>query len=118
MPEAAGLSGWSGAVSLAVAGIGTVFLCLLLVYIFFTITGRVMARYGARAAAKAEAPAAVAVPAGAETPGAVVAAIALALAQMRRTGGARSEPPAAAGIPWKDQGRSQQHQRSRFWEQR
>ena len=115
------------ALNLALVGMGTVFCCLIVLYGFFWATGQIAARYrGRREEDRLEAmagPPAMAAPAEG-IPEEVVAAIALALAQVRpascigAAAGAAEVRVSAAGLPWREQGRLLQHQRSRDWEQR
>lgn len=110
------------ALDLTLLGMGTVFSCLAILYVFFAGTGWVSARYSQRLAGKKAAAAATGEEA--EVSEEVVAAIALALAQVRpasglgAAAGAAEVRVSAAGLTWREQGRMLQHQRSRDWEQR
>ncbi|OGP61586.1 MAG: hypothetical protein A2V67_19460 [Deltaproteobacteria bacterium RBG_13_61_14] len=117
------------ALNLTLLGMGTVFFCLALLYVFFAGTGRASSRYSESLAGKK--PASQPVPAAAaaaseefEVPEEVVAAIALALAQARPAAHAgaaaavTAEVRVSAAVNWREQGRLLQHRRSSHWEQR
>ena len=118
------LTGEISAWTLALAGMGTVFCCLAVLYAFFAATGRISVWYRDRRASGK--PAAETRPQeAAEIPGELVAAIALALAQARpatraiaTAGGLAEVRVSPAGLTWREQGRLLQHQRSRDWERK